>query len=199
MSRNVGSEQVAGLPHLLVTAPGAPPRTRRRRRCSGIGSVHAGQRPAGRLAVGRRGPRRRRRACSCGIGPVLGRPREVRRALEDGELGGLLGDDRDRLDARRAGADDGHPLAGEVDALVRPAGRGVDVALEAVGALDVGHLRQRQAPGGHHEVAARDVVAGARCARASGDAASSQVACSTRVVELGCRGAGRACRRRSCR
>ena len=36
---------------------------------------------------------------------------------------GLLGDHRDRLDAGRAGADHADALAGEVDALVRPAAR----------------------------------------------------------------------------
>ena len=51
---------------------------------------------------------------------VLRRNAVVGRALEDDELIGLPGDLRDRLDAGRAGADDGDPLAGEVDALVRP-------------------------------------------------------------------------------
>ena len=41
-------------------------------------------------------------------------------ALEHRELGGLLGDDRDRLDGRRARADHADALPGEVDALVGP-------------------------------------------------------------------------------
>ena len=73
---------------------------------------------------------------------VVGRDREVRRSLEHGELSGLLGDDRDRLDARRPGADDGHPLAREVDALVGPPAGEVDRTGEPVAALDVGRLRQ---------------------------------------------------------
>ena len=52
--------------------------------------------------------------------PVVRRKAEVRRALEHGQVLGLLGDDRDRLDARRAGADDADPLAGEVHRLVGP-------------------------------------------------------------------------------
>ena len=44
----------------------------------------------------------------------------VRGALEHEQLVGLLGDDRDRLDSRRAGADDADALAAEVDTFVGP-------------------------------------------------------------------------------
>ena len=88
--------------------------------------------------------------------PLWAGHREVRGALEHGELRGLGRDERDGLDAGGAGADDRNALAGEVDALVRPAAGEVDLALETLGAGDVGRLRQRQAAGGHHEVAARD-------------------------------------------
>ena len=56
-------------------------------------------------------------------------------------------------------------LAGEVDALVRPAAGEVHLAREAIGALDVDLLRHRQAAGGHDVEAARDLVARGRCAR----------------------------------
>src|ERR1700741_945277 len=51
-------------------------------------------------------------------------------ALEDVEMPGLLGDDRNRLDARRSGADHRHPLAGEVDVIMRPVRGVVDLARE---------------------------------------------------------------------
>jgi hypothetical protein len=46
---------------------------------------------------------------------VAGRHRIVGGALEHGQRLGLLRDDRNRLDRRRAGADHADPLAGEVD------------------------------------------------------------------------------------
>ena len=64
--------------------------------------------------------------------PVVRRHRVGRGALEHDELVGLLGDDRDRLDRRGAGADHADPLAGEVDALVGPAAGVVRLALERV-------------------------------------------------------------------
>src|SRR6516162_11720043 len=89
-------------------------------------------------------------------GAVVRRNREVGGALEDRELAGLAGDERDDLDARRAGADDRDPLAREVDALVRPAAGEVGPAGEAAGALDVGRLRHGKATGGHDVVPAPD-------------------------------------------
>jgi len=74
------------------------------------------------------------------LGPgrgVVRRQAEVGRALEDGDLGGLSGDLRDRLDRRGAGADHRDAAAGEVDALMRPAAGVVGLALEAGGARQV--------------------------------------------------------------
>ena len=81
---------------------------------------HAGERLAGLRAVVRpvlfqQGDAVRR------LRAVVRREREVRGALEHREMGRLLGDHRDRLDARRSRADDGDALAGECDALARPA------------------------------------------------------------------------------
>ena len=59
---------------------------------------------------------------------IAGRYSVVRRALEDEEVLRLLGDERDRLNCRRAGADDADALAGEVDLLMRPATGVIDRA-----------------------------------------------------------------------
>ncbi len=74
-------------------------------------------------------------------------------------MGGLLGDDRDGLDARGASADDSDTHAREVDALVGPVSRVICRALEAVDAGHLGQLRLRQAPRGHHVELGRDRVA----------------------------------------
>ena len=71
-------------------------------------------------------------------GAVVRRDGEVRGALEDRELAGLAGDERDGLDARRTGSDDRDPLAREVGTLVRPAAGEVDLPGETAGAFDVG-------------------------------------------------------------
>ncbi len=93
---------------------------------------------------------------------VLRRPGEVRGALEHGERGGLLRDDGNRLDCRGPGADHRHSFSGEVDLVVRPAAGVVRLAREAIGALDVRCLRQREAAGGHDVEPAADLVAGIR-------------------------------------
>ena len=80
-------------------------------------------------------------------------------ALEHRELVGLLGDDRDRLDGRRARADDADALAGEVDAFVGPLAGVVGRALERRRAGDVGRVGGAQAAGGHDHEASRQVVA----------------------------------------
>ncbi|SUF56478.1 Uncharacterised protein [Prescottella equi] len=90
---------------------------------------------------------------------VAGGDAVVRRPLEHEQLVGLLGDVRDRLDARRAGADHPYPLAVEVDAVVGPV-RGVeDVAGEGVEAVEVGGVGVRQRTRGDDEEARRDDVA----------------------------------------
>ena len=78
---------------------------------------------------------------------VLTRDDVRRGALEHREVLDLLGDGRDDLDRGGTGADDGHPLAGEVGVL-GPL-RGVeDLAVEGVDAVDVRHLRVGQRAGG---------------------------------------------------
>ena len=91
--------------------------------------------------------------------PVARRQAEIGGALEDGEVLGLLGDDRDHLHARRAGADHADPQPGEVDALMRPQAGVVPLALEVVDALEVGHARRREIARGHHAVARAHLLA----------------------------------------
>ncbi len=86
---------------------------------------------------------------------VVRRHRIVRRALEHSELLRLAGDDRDRLHGRGAGADDRHPLAREVDLLVRPVPGVVAVALEGIEALELGQVGRGQAPRRHDAVPGR--------------------------------------------
>ena len=69
---------------------------------------------------------------------------------------GLFGDDRDRLDGRRTGADNSDALSGEIHALMRPIAGVVGLALEAVQAREVRHPCGGQAAGRHHAVTARD-------------------------------------------
>jgi hypothetical protein len=68
---------------------------------------------------------------------------EVRGPLEHVQVLGLLGELRDELDAGRARADHADALAGEVDALVRPARAVVPLALEVVEAVDRRAVRDR--------------------------------------------------------
>src|SRR4030095_11159645 len=63
---------------------------------------------------------------------VPGRYDVVRGALEYGEVGRLLSNDRDRLHCGGAGSDDPDALAREVDPLLRPATGEVPVALERI-------------------------------------------------------------------
>ena len=114
---------------------------------------YAGQRPAGLLAIGSAVAFQqaeaigRRRA-------VVGGQGKVRRALEDGQLGRLLGDQRDRLDAGRPRADHRDALAGEIDALMRPAAGEIDLALEILDAVDLRRLGRGETAGGHDVIAA---------------------------------------------
>ena len=70
---------------------------------------------------------------------------ETRRALEDGQMLGLLGDDRDRLDARGSGADHAHSLAGEINACVWPQPGVIPSAHKSIQTRNTGHLRRREA------------------------------------------------------
>ncbi|MEY9189948.1 hypothetical protein ABH987_003576 [Bradyrhizobium ottawaense] len=87
---------------------------------------------------------------------VMRRQCEVRRALEHGQMRGLLGDQRDRLDGGRAGADHGDAFSREIDAAMRPASGEIDLTLEILDAVDLRRLRRREAAGGHDVVAAGD-------------------------------------------
>ena len=60
----------------------------------------------------------------------------------------VLGDDRDGLDARGAGADDADPLAGEIHFLVRPRAGVIRPAGEVVDSWKRRHVGRRQAPDG---------------------------------------------------
>ena len=90
--------------------------------------------------------------------PLLRRQRRVARrhaeiggALEHGELAGLLRDDRNRLDARRAGADHRDPLAGEIHRLVRPVPGVIDLAGKVRETLEVRHAGIGQAARRQHD------------------------------------------------
>jgi hypothetical protein len=77
-------------------------------------------------------------------------------ALKDGEVPGLLGDHRDRLDGRGAGADDAHGLAGEIDALVRPVAGVIGRTLEILQSGNLRRVRRGQAAHGRDHEACRD-------------------------------------------
>ena len=114
---------------------------------------HARQRPARLLAVAgavafQQGEAIRRRRT------VVGGQGKVRRALEHGQMRRLLGDQRDRLDARRSRADDRDALAGELDLLMRPAAGEIDLALEVLDAIDLRRLGRGETAGGHDVIAA---------------------------------------------
>ena len=109
---------------------------------------HTGQRPAGLLtvvgavffdqsdAVGRRRT-------------VVRREGEVRGALENRQMGRLLGDQRNRLDARGSRADDRDALARELDVLARPAAGKVDLTLEIANPVDLRRLGRAEAAARH--------------------------------------------------
>src|SRR3954453_10092156 len=74
-------------------------------------------------------------------------------------MGGLLGNQRDRLDPRRAGADDRNALAGELDLLMWPAAGEINLTFEVFDAIDLRRLGRGEAAGGHDVVAAGDGIA----------------------------------------
>src|SRR5262249_41401174 len=83
---------------------------------------------------------------------------EVRRALEDEQVRGISSDDRNRLDGRGAGADPPDPLAGEIDAVVRPATGVIGLATERVAPREPRHLRGRETAGRHDAEARRHAI-----------------------------------------
>ena len=149
-------QQFAELPGAFVMLLAFGHTDRERRRLGALDRHTAGRGPC-RLAVGR---------LVGHPGEFLVRERTVvrrdgkaRRALEDDQLLGLCGDERDRLDARRSGTDHRDPLAGEVHRIVGPVAGEVHLAREPLEAADVGLLGYGQASGGHHQMAATDLVA----------------------------------------
>ena len=87
--------------------------------------------------------------------------RVVRRALEDVEVLRLLGDDRDRLDGRRAGADDPDPPTAEVDRIVRPLSGVVARSGERFQPFDARRVGDRKAARRHDAVSSQNPFAGA--------------------------------------
>ena len=86
------------------------------------------------------------------VGGVLHRQHVLRRADEDLQLGHLVGDGLDHLDAGGTDADHPDALARKVDALAGPARGMDDPALEAVlPGEDVGHGRGQHPAAGHQE------------------------------------------------
>src|SRR5947209_17260519 len=71
----------------------------------------------------------------------------------------LLGNDRNRLNGRGAGADDGDALAGEIDALMRPVAGMIVPAFEPLEAGKLRKLRRGQAASRHDAELRRDPLA----------------------------------------
>ena len=86
-------------------------------------------------------------------GAVAGRHRIVGGALEHRQVRRLLGDDGDGLNGGGAGADDAHPLAGEIHLLVRPVPGVEGLPLKTLDALEVRGVGGGQAAGGHDQKA----------------------------------------------
>ena len=100
-----------------------------------------------------RGDHLRRHRAVVGGHDVVGGP------LEDRQVAGLLGDQRDGLDGAGARADHADPKAREVHVLVRPAAGVVRAALKRVDARELGCVRRRQCANGGNHVARGDDVA----------------------------------------
>src|SRR5262245_52902191 len=79
-------------------------------------------------------------------GPIAQRHTVVRRALEDGEMGHFFGNFRNELDGGGPGADDPHPLAGDLQAFLRPSAGVTPGALEALQPRKVRHIMRGQHP-----------------------------------------------------
>ncbi len=84
-------------------------------------------------------------------GVVEGRA-PVGRALVHGQGGHLAGDGRNDLHAARSGADDGHPLAGDVDRRGGPQPGVVGLTSEVTSSRHLGEVGHREDAGGRHEV-----------------------------------------------
>src|SRR5450755_43484 len=84
----------------------------------------------------------------------MGGKGKARGALEHGQMRRLLGDQRDRLDPGRSGADHRDAFAGELDLVVRPATGEINLALEVLDTLDLRRLGRGETAGGHDVIAA---------------------------------------------
>ena len=91
------------------------------------------------------------------VAPVVARDHPRGGALVDVEVGRDLLHLGDDLDRRRAGPDDRHPLAGEVDRVVPPGGV-EERAREGLDALDLRQARLGQAAGAGDQRACDDVA-----------------------------------------
>src|SRR5205823_4012075 len=92
-------------------------------------------------------------------GGIAERRTVIGRALEHRQMADVLGDLCDELDPGGPGADDTHPLAGQVQALRRPATGVTPGTLEAVEALEVGYVVRRQTANCRdHELGPRPVA-----------------------------------------
>ena len=78
-------------------------------------------------------------------GVVARRPHELGRTLEDRQVSGFPGDDRDRLHAARAGADDPDALAFKVNPIVGPAAGVVPLTREGIETWNIRDLTGRDA------------------------------------------------------
>ena len=90
---------------------------------------------------------------------VVRRYRIVGGALEDVEMRCILGDERDRLHRGGSGADEPNAQTLEVDALVRPPTRVMNLAGKGIKPLDVRRDRRRQHTSRHNAEACRDEAA----------------------------------------
>ena len=75
---------------------------------------------------------------------VYRRHTEIRSPLKHEKMFCLLGDDRDHLDPRRAGADHADAPPREVNAFLRPQPGVVPIAFEALQSWEVRYARQRE-------------------------------------------------------
>ena len=130
----------------------------RKRGARGGGEVDAvspglGTRAQGKIVGLDRGLRRRIER------GVVGRNCVVRRPLEDREMIGGLRDDRDRLDRRRAGADDADALARETDFVVGPIAGMQRLASETLEPFDLRTVDDGEASRRHDQIAAGEALA----------------------------------------
>ncbi len=94
-----------------------------------------------------------------GHGLVARRHGEIGRALKDEEFSGLLGEDRNRLDRGRAGANDPHAFSRQIHPVFGPVSRVVMLAAKSVQARKIGGIPRREASRGRNQEACTDLLA----------------------------------------